>query len=429
MEASSAPTAREGAPPASPPPPPRPDGLLSTRELRDRVTRLAELDRPPGSPGERAAAELIAGELRELGWRTRLETEVVHGTHWWPTGVPAGLGLIAGLLAAGGHAGVRRRLAAVALAAFATAAVSDDLSGGRRWFRRAFLPKRQTVNVVSELGDHDAERTVIFTAHHDSAHSGLIFHPALARAPWRRFPKLLERTNTSPPVLWGAAGGPALVGLGALAGARRLRAAASALCAGYVAALTDIALRSTVPGANDNLSAVAALLSVAHALGAQGGPPAGVRVMVVSAGSEESHQEGMRGFAARHFPALERERTHVFCLDTVGSPHLLVLEGEGMLRMYDYPPQVRELVQRCADELGIYLFPKLRLRNATDGLVALRAGYRCAAICSVDEFKAPTNYHWPTDTPDRVDYETVDEAARLCLGLTERLAPRPAGGA
>ena len=57
--------------------------------------------------------------------------------------------------------------------------------------------------------------------------------------------------------------------------------------------------------------------------------------------------------------------------------------------------------------------PNLRLRNATDGLVALRAGYPTVTFGSVDEFKIPTNYHWPTDTADRVDYGTVSDCARL----------------
>ena len=54
-------------------------------------------------------------------------------------------------------------------------------------------------------------------------------------------------------------------------------------------------------------------------------------------------------------------------------------------------------------------------------MVALRAGYPCASIGSVDEFKVPREYHWPTDTPDRVDYPRVADAASLCLRLVDRL--------
>ena len=395
-------------------------GLLSEPELHERVERLAALDRPSASVGELAAAELIAGEVRVLrGVRVRIERETVHGTHWWPTGLPVGLAALGGLL--GGRGGWSRRLAGAALGAFATAAVADDLGGGSRWFRRRFLPQRETANVVAELGDPDAERTILVTAHHDAAHSGLIFHPELGRAPWRRFPGVLARIDTSPPLLWGAVGGPAAVALGAVLDLRALRLAGTAVSAGYTAAMIDIGLRATVPGANDNLTGVAVLLSLARALSDRGGPPAGLRVVLLSAGAEESHQEGMHAFAARHFGALPRERTHVVCLDTLGSPRLALIEGEGMLRVEDYPEGVRELVQRCADEAGVHLHRGLRFRNATDGVVALRAGYPCASIGSVDEFKVPSEYHWPTDTPDRVDYSRVADAARLCLRLVDRL--------
>lgn len=123
--------------------------------------------------------------------------------------------------------------------------------------------------------------------------------------------------------------------------------------------------------------------------------------------------EGMQAFGRRHFGDLPRESTTVICVDTVGSPYLLALEGEGMVWMNEYPKDLLAVVDDAASELGIYLHPNLRLRNATDGLIALRAGYSTATLGSVDEFKVPTNYHWPTDTPENVDYGTVADCARL----------------
>jgi putative aminopeptidase FrvX len=289
------------------------------------------------------------------------------------------------------------------------------------------LPQHDTANVVAELGERDADRVVVITAHHDAAHSGLIFHPELPRAILRRFPALREHANTSPPLMWGAVGGPALVVLGALLGRRAPLALGTAISAGYAAAFVDIGLRATVPGANDNLTGVAALLSLAHALAAAGGPPEGIRVILLSAGAEESHQEGMTAFAERHFASLPPQSTHVLCLDTLGSPRLAILEGEGMLKMTEYPAEVRDLVERCAEQAGVDVQRGLRFRNATDGLIALRAGYPCAALVSVDEFKVPTDYHWPTDTADRVDYARVADGARVCLELVRELASGAAG--
>ena len=83
---------------------------------------------------------------------------------------------------------------------------------------------------------------------------------------------------------------------------------------------------------------MAVLLSLAHSLRDE--PIPGVRVILLSAGSEESFMEGMQAFARRHFADLPRERTTFVCVDTVGSPHLLALEGEGMVWMNDYPEDV-----------------------------------------------------------------------------------------
>jgi hypothetical protein len=317
---------------------------------------------------------------------------------------------------------VRNRWRGFLAGVIGAAGVWDDLRWNRRGFRRRVLPQRTAVNVVAELGDPEAERTVLLIAHHDAAHSGLVFHPEVPRAVARRFPRQYEQANTTPPTMWGAVGGPALVALGSLFGGRlgrRLRRCGALVSAGYVAAFTDIGVRRTVPGANDNATGVAVLLSLAHVWAEN--PPAGLRVILLST-SEESILEGMEAFARRHFGELPPDRTHVINLDTVGSPYLLLLEGEGMLGIREYPKDFLALIHACAEELGIYLWPELRFRNATDGIVALKAGYPTAALASVDKYKAPTHYHWPTDTADNVHYRQVFDAARLCEAVVGKLA-------
>ena len=387
--------------------------LFSQDELRDRVERLARIQRPSASPGEAEAAELIAAEMRELGADARVEHERAHGGYWWPIGLLTGAAALAG---------ARLGRLAAAVAGLATAAaVTDDVTGGSQWFRRVALPSRSTANVVAEIGAADAKRTVMLVSHHDAAHSGLVFHPALPRAFARTFPALWARQETTPGTMWGSVAGPLLMAAGALLGLRRLRAVGTVMSAGYVAAMVDIGLRRVVPGANDNLTGVAVLLSLARSL--RDDPlPGGTRVILLSTGSEESFMEGMQAFGRRHFADLPVDGTTVICIDTVGSPHLLALEGEGMIWMNEFSKDLIAHLNAAAAELGIYLFPNLRLRNATDGLIALRAGYPTAALCSVDDNKVPTNYHWPTDVPENVDYGTVADCARLCRSVLERLA-------
>ena len=62
--------------------------------------------------------------------------------------------------------------------------------------------------------------------------------------------------------------------------------------------MADIQRGAVVPGANDNLSAVAVLVAVAEALREE--PAEGLRVVLASCGAEEVLQGGIHGFAARH---------------------------------------------------------------------------------------------------------------------------------
>jgi acetylornithine deacetylase/succinyl-diaminopimelate desuccinylase-like protein len=374
------------------------------RELIERTVReLASYDRPSASEGERRAAEWLADELRRAGCRSvRVEEERAHGGYWWP------LGLLNAIAVAASRLG---RLPGALAGGFAAAAVYDDVGGGRLWFRRRTLPHRPTWNVVAEAGDPDGERTVVFIAHHDAAHSGLVFHPALPRLGMRLVPDLHAKAKQSVPILYGVFLGPLLLALWSLTGRRLLKAAGSFFAVGATAAMADIGARRVVPGANDNLSAVAVLVALAHALRER--PPDGVRVILLSTGSEESFMEGMQGFARRHFPELPRATTEFVCLECVGSPQLCVVEGEGMLRMRDYDEGSRQALAAAGEAAGVALQRGLRTVAATDGLIALRAGYPTCTLGGVDETKFPANYHWPTDTPDNLSWESVEAAAAV----------------
>jgi hypothetical protein len=137
--------------------------------------------------------------------------------------------------------------------------------------------------------------------------------------------------------------------------------------------------------------------------------------------SEEATCDGMQAWLRREAPSLPPERTFFLCLETLGSPHLLVLRGEGMVRIREYPERSLALLDGLADELGIPLFPDLRLMNATDAVIPLASGYECASVCSCTRLKQPANYHWPTDTPENVDYGTLADAIRLSEAAIRRL--------
>jgi hypothetical protein len=389
------------------------------RDRREWMHQLAAIERPSASDGERRAAEWIAERLHEFGCDAHVERERAHGGYWWPLGLPSAVAGLSGLWLRRRPLGRMRRLGAGLVCLLAAAALWDELDGVGLRFRRWCLTHRSTWNVVAEGGDRGSERTVVLVAHHDAAHSGLVFHPALPSPTALALPGWRGREARVLPLLAGVLIAPMVVAAGAALGRRALVTAGSVMAAGVTAVLTDIGFRGAVPGANDNLSGVITLLGVARKLGAN--EPKGVRVVFLSTGSEESFLEGMRGFAERHFSTLPKESTAFINVDVVGSPSLQLLEGDGMVRRRDYPIEMRQALAAAASEAGVPLGRGLRVPAAWDSYIPLRAGYRVATLTSVDETtRSFPNYHWPSDTPDHLDWRTIDQAIRVCDAFVRR---------
>jgi hypothetical protein len=389
------------------------------KTLREVVEALAPIERLAGSEGEREAAEWISERLNAAGAPARVEEES------YREGFAGQLAGIAAGAAAAGVAALSRRGRAVGAIGGAAAAglIADDVSNGPRVFRRAVGKQGTTWNVVAQIGAADAPRTLVLLAHHDAARSGRIFHQGGQRLLASRAPGIVERADTSVPLWWPVLAGPLMVAAGALTGRRGLTAAGSVVSAGAAATLADIQRSEVVPGANDNLSAVAILVAVAEALAEK--PLDGVRVVLASCGAEEVLQGGIHAFAARHLTEMDRQSTWVLNLDTVGSPELALLEGEGELVMEDFFDRGwRDLIARVAEREGIPMRRGMRARSSTDSVVPSRMRFPTACLISIDENKALSNYHWPTDTPENLSYPTVACAADLALALARELEPR-----
>jgi hypothetical protein len=387
------------------------------RTLREVCERLAPIDTTPCSPGEREAAEWIAERLRTAGVaEVALEEEPSWGGSP-PTLVALGaLGMASAALVL-----ANRRISGTLVAAASIAGVLDEAENGPRVVRRALRRRRTTVNVVARLDDPGADRTLVVHAHHDAAQTGRVFDQTLQRRLNERFPSLLPRVKTQPPIWWIGVAGP----LGALLSAARGRraAAATGLAAAALATwvVADVMRSPTVPGANDNLSGVALIVAFAELL--RDRPIPGLRVVLLSAGAEETLQDGIRGFIARHRHELDPDRTWMLNFDAIGSPRLIMLEGEGPFWMQDYTdPSFRDLIERCAAEQGIALERGYRARASTDSVITSRAGYPSTCLCALNEWHAMSNYHLMSDTPDKLNYGTIVEATRIAYAVARRLA-------
>jgi Zn-dependent M28 family amino/carboxypeptidase len=385
--------------------------------LHEVVETLAELDRTPCSAGERAAAEWLATRLRAVeGVRVTLEDEPSWGT-FPPTATGLGLlGVLGALLVLRGHRG-----AGALVVALGIAGIVDEAHNGPRLVRRLVRRRRGTVNVVAEAGDRHAERTLVVLAHHDAPQTGLLFDQSLQKRLFELAPERIGHAKRPLPQWWIGLAGPIFSLLAAGSGRRRLALGGVLFGFAGTAVVADIWRSPTVAGANDNLSGVAALVALAELLREQ--PAEGLRVLLVSCGAEETLQDGIRAFIARHRAALPIERTSFVNLDTVGSPHLVMLEAEGPIRMERYRgPWLRDLLAESAEYLEIPLERGFEARASTDSIIPSRAGYPTATLLSITDWRSPANYHLPSDVPGNLDYRTVAEAARLVHELIGRLA-------
>jgi Iap family predicted aminopeptidase len=85
---------------------------------------------------------------------------------------------------------------------------------------------------------------------------------------------------------------------------------------------------------------------------------------------------------------------------------------------------MREELAAAAADAEVSIRRGIRTVAATDGLISLRAGYPTVTLASIDDTKLPRNYHWPSDTPDGLDWRTIEDAIVVC----ERFLRRRAGG-
>lgn len=380
------------------------------REQRARtwISALTELpDRFAGTSVERLAGERIATWMRALGAReVALEPTPSAPRAGLVLALHSGLALLG--LWRGGALGAL--LTVLALWSF-----RSDLRHARPRLSR-LLPAAPSLNVVGRLGAVEPARRVVLSAHIDSAQAGLLFSRALAD----RFAALAggrARSGAPPPgplvlpetlmiaatvvalAAWMGAHG---VLFGALRGIVEL---GLALTAGVT---LQWAFSSPTPGANDNASAVAAMLTCAERLAS--GLPADVEVWVVGTGAEEVGCCGMHGFVARHadWPT---DTTFFVNFECVGGGALHYIRSEGLLAKGYFPPQLNDVARRLAASGAFGEVTPTDLLAATDGHVPAARGYPTLSLISLEANGVPRNYHRVEDTVDAIDTATVVRAA------------------
>jgi hypothetical protein len=368
---------------------------FESERLQSDVEALAAIQRGSASPGERVSAQWVAKRLREAGAQSvRIEPFRYQPTFAHAQAAHFMTGVLAALKGS-------RALAAAALVSF-----EFDYSGRSQWLRR-LLPAGEGANVVGRLPARGRPRsTLVLVAHHDAAHTGLMWDPRMLAAGDRAAARSGRRASLALV--------PELAFLLAVLGGRAPRTLAAGLLGLSTALLADQARSPSVPGANDNASGVAGMLALVARLAAEG--PDGLEVIALAPGCEESGMGGMSAWLRSPAARLDPGTTLVLGLDTIGSGEPVVLEAEGGLWPVRYRAQDVSRATQAAGRAGTHL-RRWRIGGWTDPVLARLAGLPAISLLSVRDGGFP-NYHRPSDIPAHVDFPCV----QACLEAAHAIA-------
>jgi hypothetical protein len=389
------------------------------REARARawIASLCELpSRIAGTLFERQAAEQLATWLEQLGFS---EVRVVPARGGPRPGLVLALHAAVGLLGVlwGGWIGIL-----LALLAW----VSFRLENRRQIpVLSRLLPAPDSVNVVARRGSPQASRRVVLSAHIDTTEAGAVFSPRLADwfAGWNHRRQGAGNRLPIPPFAL-----PEFL----LAAAAAITFAEWTGSHGFLFALLRLgviagliittglglqwALARPTPGANDNASAVAAMLLAAEQLLRDLGEDA--ELWAVGTGAEECGSGGMWEFleAHRHW---DPEQTFFVNFECVGGGNLHYIVSEGLLGRTYYPPRLLELARTMAASGRFGTVTPVHLLAGTDGRVPAQCGYPALSLITLEDNGVPRNYHLPTDTVDQIDLSSVVRAADFGAAVAE----------
>ncbi|UCC18494.1 MAG: M28 family peptidase [Promethearchaeota archaeon] len=184
-----------------------------------------------------------------------------------------------------------------------------------------------------------------------------------------------------------------------------------------------------VPGAVDNLSAVAIILGVGRYLeGHRELIPKNTEIRIISFGCEEAFLRGAYRYVEAHLDELKKYDAECVNLDAIQSnDYITFSDKEPTTRTVHSEELIQKLV-KAAELVGV----KTKIASLGGGsfiekIAGLMSGGTDATPFSKSNIKAGTItglslkqmvhfYHQETDTPDKIEKGVLEKALKICLG-------------
>ncbi|HEY5492972.1 MAG TPA: M28 family peptidase [Candidatus Anoxymicrobiaceae bacterium] len=279
------------------------------------------------------------------------------------------------------------------------------------------LPHKTSRNVIGEIPSESGRVGMVVVAHYDSAKSALSFSPSLVGNFRLSFSMMigsifLIALLTLANLIVMAAGSGTNLGVWI---------ATLVVCAYLLVPITIMIHREATmgytPGANDNASGVVAMLALADKMSEQESLTPGV--MFVATGAEEVGTAGMIEFLKKSGEKVADSL--IVNLDNLGTGHVCYIDCEGMLLGHRSSEVLLWLSDKVTEKKKFPVWRASYRLLSTDATPALARGYAAMSVMAFDDSGALPNWHWESDTVDKIEMENIEVVRGFLWNLAQRI--------
>lgn len=184
-----------------------------------------------------------------------------------------------------------------------------------------------------------------------------------------------------------------------------------------------------VPGAVDNLSAVAVVLAIGRYVKQH--PeivPDNTEIRLISFGCEEAGLRGAYRYAARHKDELLAIESETVNMDGIQSPKSVMIYAFEPTTRTAHSPEVTQKIYDAAigEDLKAFKFGERAadriagfFTGGTDATALSKAKIKAGSFGSMNFRNYFNHYHTRRDTPDKIEEGALEAALRICLKYIE----------
>ncbi|MBD3342900.1 MAG: M20/M25/M40 family metallo-hydrolase [Candidatus Lokiarchaeota archaeon] len=172
-----------------------------------------------------------------------------------------------------------------------------------------------------------------------------------------------------------------------------------------------------VMGANDNLTAVAAIIEIGKHFSKEQNRPKETEIWLVSFAGEE-HMRGSKRFVAHYKEELKKRDAMLINLECLSADTFLLATAENMF-FAKHSERVIEIIKKAAEDLDIDIEVGPLKFAGSDSANFSRKGLDAATLFGRIKKGTPADWHTLNDVPERLKGESIAKGTEIALHSVE----------